>query len=207
MAAIEYLTVEHLSTKDLTRIFSKICIHPDLWYDGTPCWIWTGNRQTYGHGRARWKGICEQSYRLVFAWLIHPLPRGAKFGELDHLCCRPSCCNSLHLEFTDHRTNVLRGRSLQAINAAKTHCSQGHSFSGANLHVSAKRARTCRTCRNARVKKHDQAHPGIYAAKRALRMRLYVAKNRDKVNSQQRINYAKRKLKRLTPNPLNSPFQ
>lgn len=128
MAAIEYLTVDHLSTKDLIRIFSKICVHPDLQYNETPCWIWTANRHWRGYGLQSWKGRPEKAHRLFYAWLCGSIPRGREHGELDHLCQRPSCCFPLHLEFVSSKINVLRSNSPTAINARKTHCPRGHSL-------------------------------------------------------------------------------
>lgn len=149
MAAIEYLTVDHLNTKDLIRIFNKICIHPDLQHDGTPCWIWTNSRQAVGYGQTCYHGKRPiKVHRLTFAWLIHPLPHGRKHGELDHLCKRTSCCNPLHLEFTDSRTNILRGNGQSAKNAKKTHCLRGHLLVRENIYLNGKNktSRQCRIC-------------------------------------------------------------
>lgn len=76
--ALEYLTVEHINTQDLIRIFSKIFIHPDVTFNGTPCWLWLGNRSIWGHGSMKWGGNrnYENVYRVLYAWLIEPLPQG-----------------------------------------------------------------------------------------------------------------------------------
>lgn len=152
---LEYLTVNHLSTKDLIRIFSKIEIHPDVQFNGTPCWIWCGRRNTgskgWGHGVLDWKNRGELAYRVIFAWLISPIPRGRKHGELDHLCRNPPCCNPLHLELTSGRINVLRGVGPTATNAAKTHCIRGHALEGDNVYVqpSDPSHRHCYKCKTA----------------------------------------------------------
>lgn len=145
---LEYLTVEHLNTKDLIRIFSKIEINSDLSWSGSPCWHWFGARATKGYGHIRLASVNTiRIHRILFAWLIHPIPTGQKYGELDHLCRRPSCCNPLHMEFTSHCANVLRGDSPQANNARKTHCNKGHILDKANTYIiPSTGSRVCRIC-------------------------------------------------------------
>jgi hypothetical protein len=93
--AVEYLTVEHLSTKDLTRIFSKISIDPVVSWNGTPCWVWRGScERRMGYGRTHWIHSNYITHRLIWAWAIGPLPRGQKHGELDHLCKKPAMLQS-----------------------------------------------------------------------------------------------------------------
>lgn len=181
MAAIEYLTVDRLSTKDLIRIFSKITINPEIQWNGTPCWVWVGSRGTFGHGRMRLRGIAENSHRVLFAWLVHPLPRGMKYGELDHLCRNPPCCNPLHLEFVSGDVNKLRGMGLPAKNARLTHCSKGHSFVGDHVYITPKGRRVCRICRNERVRVFMQKHPKKYDDKR----REYQRRNKERLNAYQ----------------------
>jgi len=134
---VEYLTVNHLSTKELIRLFSKITIHPDLLWDDTPCWIWCAARDPDGYGVTGWYGYQQRVHRLMFAWLVHAIPKGqpANTNGIDHLCRRRACCNPLHLEFTSTRINVLRGSGAAAKNARKTHCKRGHPLSGRNLQV------------------------------------------------------------------------
>jgi|ERR1041385_79738 hypothetical protein len=149
MAAVEYLTVNHLKTKDLIRIFSKITIHDDMRFNGTPCWIWCGHRRKHsGYGTVSVQGEELTAHRLMYAWLVGPIPRGRGNGELDHLCRVPACCNPLHLEFVPHRINLLRGVGFAAVSAKKTHCKRGHPLSGDNLFYVKNGTRHCRECRN-----------------------------------------------------------
>lgn len=128
MADIEYLTVEHLPTKDLIRIFSQIAIHDDLWFNGTPCWIWSGDRLAHnGYGRICYQAKATRIHRLMFAWLVHPIPKGQKHGEIDHLCRIVACCNPLHLDFVSGATNLLRGNGAPAKNAKKDSLYEGSS--------------------------------------------------------------------------------
>jgi hypothetical protein len=187
---IEYLTVEHLSTKDLIRIFSKIELHDDMWFNGSPCWIWCGNRTTgqsgkgtQGYGHVRYRNTTQKIYRVMFAWLVHPLPKGRKYGEVDHLCRVHACCNPTHLDFTDHRTNMLRGQNAPSINATKTHCIHGHPLSGNNLFYD-QGFRQCRICKRAASKRRQVNNPESVKASSD----RYKERNRDKVRQRQRDN-------------------
>ncbi len=146
---LEYLTVEHLHTKDLIRIFSKIEVHPDVSFNGTPCWIWVAAFNGGGYGHVSLNSVLIDVHRIMFAWLVHPLPKGKENGTLDHLCRRRACSNPLHLEFVSDAENLLRGISPPALNARKTQCKRGHPLTGSNLCV--RRAtgyRQCVICRN-----------------------------------------------------------
>ncbi len=173
MDSIKYLTVDHLSTKDLIRIFSKISTHNDLWFNETPCWIWCGNRTVEcGYGHIKFKRHTESVHRMLFAWLIHSLPRGRKYGEIDHLCKIRACCNPLHLEFVDSKTNVHRSNGPAAVNAKKTHCINGHLLSGPNLVLDWAGKRQCRTCQRSYQRQYQRDHPE--------QIKTYTARWRDK---------------------------
>lgn len=168
MAAIKYLTVEHLSTKDLIRIFSKISVDPTVSWNGTPCWVWTRACDVNGYGITTLKPhgiVIIKTHRLMYAWLVKPIPIHPKFG-IDHLCRNHPCCNPLHLEDVPTRINLLRGNSLQSKNAIKTHCIHGHPLSGDNLYVQITPQGSHRYCR--KCAEH--------------RTRAYYERNRELVN-------------------------
>jgi len=52
---------------------------------------------------------------------------------LDHLCRHRSCVEVSHLEAVTSRENLLRGETIVAANAVKTHCPKGHALSEDNL--------------------------------------------------------------------------
>jgi len=81
-----------------------------------------------------------------YRWLV---PLGL---ELDHLCRVRRCVNPEHLEEVTHQTNVLRGEGVAAINAAKTHCPQGHPYDEKNTLVWMGE-RLCKACRRERYYK------------------------------------------------------
>lgn len=124
MAESEYLTVAHLHTEQLRRIFSKIRVEPS-----TGCWLWTGSLNTGGYGNGTVRNVRVPIHRLLYAWLVEPLPRGLGRGipQLDHFVCDTRrCVNPSHLKLGPARDNVLRGKSIAAKHAVRTHCKNGH---------------------------------------------------------------------------------
>jgi len=69
----------------------------------------------------------------------------AEGKDLDHLCRNRACCNPEHLEPVTHAVNTQRGNG-GAVNRAKTHCVNGHPFSGKNLWMKNNGQRKCRAC-------------------------------------------------------------
>jgi len=76
-----------------------------------------------------------------------PIPDGL---VLDHLCRVRACVRPGHLEAVTQRVNLLRGRTIQAANAAKTHCLRGHRFDSENTYVTSLGQRRCITCKRMR---------------------------------------------------------
>ena len=113
---------------------------------GTECWIWTGAYNSNGYPRYNCKvpGYRTNPYRI--SWMIL---RGPIRNSLDHLCRNPGCVNPDHLEDVTDRVNVLRSNNPCARNARKTHCINGHEFTGENT-LNQKDGRRCRTCANIR---------------------------------------------------------
>lgn len=90
------------------------------------CWLWTG--ATDGdkrYGCIGSKGKLLRTHRVSYELFKGPIPEGL---SLDHLCKVTLCCNPEHLEPVTHKVNVLRGDSIQAKNAVKTHCPRGHAY-------------------------------------------------------------------------------
>src|SRR2546426_12553333 len=98
--AVTYFTVNHLTMKELKRIFSKIRVSTTHFYKGSPCWEWQGTKnRKYGHMSWRGKhGI--RVHRILLAWFTgEPLPNHTFRGKqeddrgTDHLCQNHPCCN------------------------------------------------------------------------------------------------------------------
>lgn len=167
--AVEYLTVEHLSTEELTRIFSRIQAHPARSFRDIPCWEIASPSDDYS--RIRYRGERHRGHRLLYAWLVAPIPRGYAYGELDHLCRNTHCVNPVHLEFVDRRTNVLRGESPIAQVARKTHCLKGHPLPSER---NGRNERVCKTCSRDRLSKFAERHPDRYKEIREAATRRYA---------------------------------
>ncbi len=113
------------------------------------CLIWTGTLNPYGYGMVSWHGHYKLVHILTYEWANGPVPGGL---ELDHLCRRHDCAEPKHLEAVTHRVNMLRGQTIAARHAAKTHCIHGHEFTPENTRMR-RGARECRTCSRERQRK------------------------------------------------------
>lgn len=117
------------------------------------CWLWTSIICHKGYGRFWLKGKTITAHRYAFERWVGPIPDGF---TIDHLCRVRNCVNPAHLEAVPHRENLMRGNTVVAACAAKTHCSAGHPLSGSNLRASSLREgkRICRICRNERHRRY-----------------------------------------------------
>src|SRR5688500_16448937 len=94
------------------------------------CHIWTGALTNVGYGRLNW--LCDEghvvrgAHRIAYHVLVAPVPLDK---VIDHLCRNRPCVNPEHMEPVRQRENVMRSPIAPgAINAAKTHCPQGHEY-------------------------------------------------------------------------------
>lgn len=149
-----YLVVTHISTKDLIRIFSKIEVDPI-----SKCWNWIASKK-YGYGVVSYKGRQESTHRLMYAWLVEPLPRtwAKNQAQIDHIVCdNRQCCNPCHMRVTTQRINTLRSNNCFAKNARKTHCIRGHALpSTPNLYGKWRECMICR--RDKRIARYYANH-------------------------------------------------
>ncbi len=111
------------------------------------CWLWTGLINIGGYGSVRWRGRVGGAHIVSYQLLVGELPEGT---ELDHLCRVRHCVNPAHLEPVSHAVNMSRGSW-----ALKTHCPQGHEYTGRNvMHIPSRpTARYCRECH--RIASHE----------------------------------------------------
>lgn len=132
-------------------------------WNGTRCWGWTGSLTPspgrYGvfHRREKKRIITMMAHRTTYELLVGPIPEGY---TIDHLCKNHRCVNPEHLEPVPHGVNLLRGNTINAANATKTHCKHGHEFTPENTYIRPDTGcRMCKACnRDAQLRaSHKQA--------------------------------------------------
>lgn len=117
--------------------------------DATGCWNWMGYIRVEGYGSTNG----EMAHRAVYRQRVGPIPDGL---DLDHLCRNRRCVNPEHMEPVTHRENMLRGDTIFARNAAKTHCPAGHRYNERNTYVARGGKRKCRPCNAVREREYRQ---------------------------------------------------
>ena len=119
--------------------------------DENGCWRWQRSCNRDGYSQVTYGGVAMNVHRLSYETFVGPIPEGL---HIDHLCRVRDCVNPEHLEPVTPRENTMRSPIAQAaLNAAKTHCAQGHAYDAANTYLY-KGARICRACnRRARAQK------------------------------------------------------
>lgn len=123
------------------RLLSHIIVNPV-----TRCWEWQSDIDANGYGRVTVEGKTAYAHRVSYTTWAGPIPPGL---VVDHVCRVRHCINPAHLEAVTNTVNTLRGTSPIAKNARKTHCPQGHPYTGSNLRVNRNR-RYCVACQNER---------------------------------------------------------
>lgn len=118
------------------RVESKIAIAE------SGCWEWTGGLGSAGYGRITFGGKRDGAHRVSYELYVGPIPAGL---EIDHLCRNRKCVNPDHLEPVTRRVNLLRGETIAAKHAIKTHCMRGHLFDATNT-IRTERGRQCKAC-------------------------------------------------------------
>lgn len=111
---------------------------------GTPCHVFRGKKQDNGYGLVSIKRKKKLLHRYVWERECGPIPAGL---VIDHMCRNRACCNIEHMRVVTQKVNVTENsNSIQAVNAAKTHCKHGHEFTPTNTYRD-KRGRACRACK------------------------------------------------------------
>lgn len=121
----------------IDRVIDKLIVLED------GCIVFGGATNSDGYGMVRVNGRLTRAHRLVYEAIVGQIPDGL---QLDHLCRNRICCNPRHLEPVTVRENNMRGLSLAALNARKTHCHRGHPFDETNTGRGSRGARVCRAC-------------------------------------------------------------
>ena len=123
-------------------------------WEASGCLVWTGVKTRDGYGRFRvfdGKWVYRPAHRFLYERVMGKIGGGL---TLDHLCRNRACINPAHLEPVTMRENLLRGATIVAANAKKTHCKRGHILAGDNLYRhKGKTWRDCLACRTAYSRK------------------------------------------------------
>ena len=126
------------------RLFGRLVPCPD---PGCECLLWPGRVTPQGYGQIGVGRKVIRVHRAAWELVNGPVPPGL---VLDHVkargCTHKHCANVAHLEPVTRRENTLRGDTLAAACARKTHCPQGHPYDDANTYRNPNGKRYCRTC-------------------------------------------------------------
>jgi len=160
-----------MSPEDKQALNREVADLPSRWQrritvDSNGCWIWNGTRDTKDYG-AIYSGCKRRvpAHRVIYVFLMGPIPEGKL---LDHLCRVHPCVNPAHLEPVSNKENVLRGISFAAVNAQKSHCSNGHEFTDGNTYRRTDGTRDCRICRSTKKKEQNERTKARHAERKRL---------------------------------------
>ena len=123
-----------------------------------PCWLWMGAMdKSTGYGAMGFYGKTERTHIVAFKLFKGDIPYGL---EIDHLCRIRLCVNPDHLDAVTQQVNLMRGMGPAAVNARKTHCKNGHEFTGENTYHLSNGSRCCRACQLA-IKAAERRAEGV----------------------------------------------
>lgn len=145
------------------------------------CWVWTGFCSPQGYGRFKFGGRLLSAHRFSYELEIGPIRDGL---TIDHLCRNRGCVRPSHLEPVTRKVNTLRGETIVAAHAAKTHCPKGHPYDEVNTRLYEGR-RYCKQCL-----KDRESQPDVVALKREYHKQWY-AKNKNRRNEANRKTHCK----------------
>jgi hypothetical protein len=139
---------EYLNAVLRERLYSRAAPCPD---PGCECLLRLGWVSRHGYGQISVKNKHRGTHQVAWELDNGPVPPGHWLDHVKARGCRHRHCLLLaHLEPVTYQENILRGDTIAAAHAAKTHCPQGHPYDEANtymrLRVPGRYIRICRAC-------------------------------------------------------------
>jgi len=131
-------------------------------HDADGCWEFTSSICD-GYGYFWFNGRSIRAHIWSYEHHVGPVPDGL---ELDHLCRNRACVRPDHLEPVTDQENSLRGDTIAAFYAARTHCANGHEYSPQNVRPRGTGGRDCRRCLTIRTQRY-RANKRLRAAQEA----------------------------------------
>ena len=140
-----------MNVKELRRFQKKIEL--DIL---TGCWLWRGGITEHGYARFYRNRRIVAAHRVSYEHWNGTLSSNL---VLDHLCRNRHCVNPQHLEQVTLQENIHRGINPAAQNLRKTHCPEGHPYSGENLIIEPTKrrlndGRRCKICSQIRTRNY-----------------------------------------------------
>lgn len=141
---------KNLTEKELSRIEAHLI------YAESGCWLWQGYQDKDGYCQALFRGKMSRAHRVVW-YALNGLIEDGLF--IDHICRVTNCVNPQHLrKVTPLQNTIENSKSIQAFNAKKTHCKNGHFFDRKYLTKKGgnRYQRYCSVCQAAKTKRLRQ---------------------------------------------------
>jgi hypothetical protein len=96
----------------------------------TGCFLWLGSVTRRGYATMTLNRKTQLAHRIAYEAVYGSIPEGL---HIDHRCRVRCCINPAHLEAVTITENNRRAFAVAAPRPLKTHCKQGHPFSGDNV--------------------------------------------------------------------------
>lgn len=147
------LEEEKMNLTTQERFLNKVAPEPN-----TGCWLWMNCINHSGYGMFGINRKAVLAHRYSYEYYKGEIPTGL---SIDHICSVRSCVNPDHLDAVTAKENTqrthARGRARNG-NEVKTHCREGHLYSGDNLYVlrTQPTKRNCRICSRTNMRRYQR---------------------------------------------------